>query len=321
MNRETKVALSLPDFPYVLLRATLLCTKGGALPEYKSSAIRGVLARVIRKSVCHDESLACSRCVYRCQCVYAHLFDSPADEGERLGIGGTMPHPYLIRCEDRSTLVKEGQMVTVDIVLLGRRAVDFSLHWLCALEQIDRYSFGRQHVRFSLHDVRQRDESGRESMVFDRSRFSRPSVSFFRWQGVVDDYRAVVLRFRTPCRMMRKGNVLRQFSLSEFLWQLKQRVRQLYWLHGEHEIGLQRFDFLPEPPRETVRVHREQWEELARYSWRQQKKVWLGGIKVELEWERSAELDEWLPLLLFGEKFHVGKATTFGLGQYELLIR
>jgi hypothetical protein len=316
IHNETKTLLA--DFPYISLRASLVCDKGGMMPKYKTSAIRGIIGRILRRHVCHDLNLACQECEYSNACVYSWLFDSPRKMTDKLGIGGTVPHPYIIRCSDERVHFVEGQTLTFEVVLLGHKAAALSAHLLYALEEIERFTFGKEQLLFHLHDVRQVNYQ-EDKVIFDGKHITKPSPSYFTSRE--RDYRIMLIRFQTPCRMMRKGAVLRQFSLPEFLWQLKQRVYQLYLLHHETEIEKDWLDALPAISADTVEIKGEKWEEVARYSLRQQKKIWLGGIKATVELKRSSELDAWLPLLQFGEAFHVGKATTFGLGQYELWFK
>ena len=60
-------------------------------------------------------------------------------------------------------------------------------------------------------------------------------------------------------------------------------------------------------------VHWRDWE---RYSARQDTKMKMGGFVGEAQYR--GELQHFLPLLKLGEAVHVGKATGFGLGRYEV---
>ncbi|KAF0996628.1 CRISPR system precrRNA processing endoribonuclease RAMP protein Cas6 [Geobacillus sp. TFV-3] len=116
--------------------------------------------------------------------------------------------------------------------------------------------------------------------------------------------------------MMRKGKVLRTFSINEFLWQVNHRVWQLYRLYDL--LSSEPSEPLPLIAEHSVSVIQCTWEDVTRYSMRQQKMMKIGGMKAIVALERTDALDRWLPLLLFTERFHVGKAVTFGLGQYVL---
>ena len=61
------------------------------------------------------------------------------------------------------------------------------------------------------------------------------------------------------------------------------------------------------------------WTDWERFSHRQQQHMSLGGLMGRAVYSEAAQL--FLPLLRVGEIVHVGKGSTFGLGQYRLAIR
>ncbi len=61
---------------------------------------------------------------------------------------------------------------------------------------------------------------------------------------------------------------------------------------------------------------RTQWATWTRYSSRQDRRMDLGGILGEAEYE--GDLQPFWPYLVFGQWTHVGKNATFGLGRYEI---
>jgi hypothetical protein len=64
---------------------------------------------------------------------------------------------------------------------------------------------------------------------------------------------------------------------------------------------------------------RTRWRDWTRYSSRQDRRMKLGGLVGEAEYEGA--LDAAWPFLEFGQWTHVGKNATFGLGRYEIVAR
>jgi CRISPR/Cas system endoribonuclease Cas6 (RAMP superfamily) len=57
------------------------------------------------------------------------------------------------------------------------------------------------------------------------------------------------------------------------------------------------------------------WYDWQRYSFRQDKKMLMGGMTGNVIY--SGDISEFLPLIAFCEKVHLGKQTTFGLGKIK----
>jgi hypothetical protein len=306
--------IKVSAFPYVHLLVRLRCEKPGQTPKYKTSMIRGIIGRILKQQVCcYDLQQPCAACEFRHSCAYALLFESPDEAVKKLNIGGTVPHPYIVRCHDYRTSFQAGQELEFELLLLGPSAVGFAMHFLGVFEKFHHYPFGSDRVFFRLKAVYQRTETATEAIWEDYD-VVKPEMTYFFPKE--KPYEKILIQFITPLRMMRKGKVLRTFSINEFLWQVNHRVWQLYRL----------YDLLPSEPSEplpliaehSVSVIQCTWEDVTRYSMRQQKMMKIGGMKAIVALERTDALDRWLPLLLFTERFHVGKAVTFGLGQYVL---
>ncbi|WP_445612495.1 CRISPR system precrRNA processing endoribonuclease RAMP protein Cas6 [Geobacillus sp. YF-1] len=306
------------SFPYIHLRVVLECQSAGYISKYKASMIRGIVARVFKKQVCYDIEAACSNCSLNDSCMYAAVFESPHYLVHRLNRGGTVPHPYIIRCGDGRTFFQTGDHLSFDMILFGRYAKVFAIHLLSSFGGMEQYGFGRERLLFRTLTIYQILDAKSIVLMDGNSIVAAPKESRFQYQE--RPYEEVRLQFVTPCRMIRKGKVLRNFSVEEFLWQVRHRAYHLLLLHHEQGDTVAWGD-LPLLHQKDVAIVSEEWEELSRYSMRQQQKVYLGGIKATLAMRRSNALDQWLPLLSFNEKFHVGKGTSFGLGQYELWFR
>jgi CRISPR/Cas system endoribonuclease Cas6 (RAMP superfamily) len=67
---------------------------------------------------------------------------------------------------------------------------------------------------------------------------------------------------------------------------------------------------------ETKKVNLN-WHDWRRYSNRQDQAMLMGGMTGSLTY--AGKLSEFLPLLEYVEKVHIGKATTFGLGKIQII--
>jgi len=60
------------------------------------------------------------------------------------------------------------------------------------------------------------------------------------------------------------------------------------------------------------------WEDLSRYSGSQKQRILFGGVKGRVIYQ--GDLEEFIPLIKFCKKTHVGKRTSFGLGKIKFSI-
>ena len=65
-----------------------------------------------------------------------------------------------------------------------------------------------------------------------------------------------------------------------------------------------------------MRRYDTRWQDIERYSQRQERHMQLGGFVGTAEYDPLP--DALLPLLAWGEIVHLGKASAFGFGQYRI---
>lgn len=129
------------------------------------------------------------------------------------------------------------------------------------------------------------------------------------------------LHLRTPVRLRKKGNYLNQMDWPFLLASLTRRLEALHCLyHTGSPLGKTTWQAL-EASFEAAGSSSEQleWQDWARYSSRQKKKVPLGGMTGTVTLNDAAvQLAEWWSVAAL---VHVGKGATLGLGNIELSSR
>jgi CRISPR-associated endoribonuclease Cas6 len=119
---------------------------------------------------------------------------------------------------------------------------------------------------------------------------------------------AIVLK--TPTQLVSKGRMLRKMDGQIFFRRLWQRLTAWTGMEAGKTIKPPFFD---EIEVEHDAVH---WWKVERYSTRQQKRLDVSGMVGEAVF-RGLDPFSW-SLLVLGERLHVGKNTTSGLGKYLL---
>jgi CRISPR/Cas system endoribonuclease Cas6 (RAMP superfamily) len=126
------------------------------------------------------------------------------------------------------------------------------------------------------------------------------------------------LRFLTPTRLIQGGDTVERPPFHVLARRLLDRVDSLSYFHcGERwqadfrALGQQAEEI------EMAECH-TRWMQVERYSGRQQERVSLGGFVGEVVYR--GDLAPFRSLLVLGTLIHVGKATIFGNGLYEIVM-
>jgi len=316
------------------------------LPRFKGSTIRGALGGAFKRAVCIRADGDCECCLVRSTCSYPYVFETPppaevpAFRGQR-----TAPHPYVLEppLEEKEHYAP-GETLTFGLLLLGR-ALTYLPYLILAVEQAGRRGLGRGRARFALDAVFARKVSGalarsgdpggesrhRSITIYDSSSGritwnveAVPLEAFIRERQLQLDRHVsnrVRLRILTPARVRVDGDLQDDLPFDLLVRNVLRRLWQLALVHGENAPP-----FDPHPWIERARgipTIRQTlaWRDWERYSHRQRTKMRLGGVVGDIEYElNEQDRSLFLPLLIVGELLHIGTATTFGLGKYEIRV-
>lgn len=126
----------------------------------------------------------------------------------------------------------------------------------------------------------------------------------------------VTLNFLTPTRIAYDGRLGLNLEFHILVRNLLRRLSLLSYFHGNGETLDLDFKGIIEKAKDVKAVDRRlHWYDWERYSGRQEQHINMGGFIGEITFE--GDLSPFLPFIKAGEVVHVGKGTTFGLGNYE----
>ena len=156
-------------------------------------------------------------------------------------------------------------------------------------------------------------DSGTKTLkTFDKSFLSLPLES-----GLVtcDFTGPLTLDFLTPTRINYSDSLILDLEFHILVRQLLRRLSLLYYFHCNGDASAWDFKGMIEKAKEVKTVKRDlKWYDWERYSSRQDTKLKMGGFVGEITFE--GDIAPFMPLIEAGEVLHVGKGTSFGLGQY-----
>jgi hypothetical protein len=317
----------IPPLFFQKCRFSLEVTSPMLLPEYKGSTFRGGLMEAFKKVVCPMPPGRCETCLLPKSCGYCVLFES-----HELPSGRSVSMPYII--EPPRTEQKEfniGNLLEFSTVLVGK-AINYWKFLIFAVNEHGRGSgLGRRingrRGRYRLKQVDSVGLHGKRVLVYsDEGEFGHSQPLTLSADEINSDTGAMssgtqaVLNFLTPvCFIENVASEKYLITTLNFKLMMEKLIGRLGDLSEAYCFG-QRPKLGPlfgEVPDIRLTKHTLKRQDIERYSRRQDQRYQLSGLKGAMWLE--GHLEPFLPYLRLGEWLHVGKQTTFGFGQYQLI--
>jgi len=309
------------------------------LPANPGAMLRGALGLALKRGVCGQPSgqLCGQKCELPDICPYAFLWESPTPaDAEVLRASQEVPPPYLLEPPlGPPATIEPGGLLTFGLTLFGN-AVRYFPYLLAACRSMGQAGLGPARVRCRLAVGSFLLPTGAEIPLFNaatqRMIGSQPAAP------TVDDWapipqsqvEQVTLRFLTPTRLKHADRFVEgPPPFHVVIRALLRRVSSLSYFYGGQRWEIDYRGWIERA--EAVQIGRAEvrWVDWERFSTRQQRPMNLGGIVGQVTYatgdqgsggrdQESVGLGAFLPLLQLGELVHVGKATVFGNGRFEV---
>ena len=121
------------------------------------------------------------------------------------------------------------------------------------------------------------------------------------------------VRLETPLRFKYEGRLSDGLPFHVLVRNILRRASSLLGAYGEGEPDLDYKGMVKRAYEVDVQKSDLRWTDWERYSNRQDRAMNLGGITGSVSYKGN--LSEFMALLGFSEKVHIGKQTSFGLGK------
>ncbi len=288
---------------------------------YPGSTFRGGLGNVFKRTVCISRNKECKTCLLQEKCAYSYCFETPAKDKTEAK-SSHWPHPYVLEPPpEAKTTYQKGEELILHLILIGK-GIEYLPYFVFVFDELGRRGVGRQRGRYHLERVESLWGEGDYRLIYD-GRYLLNDYEIKTSEDISKevspyDSQRITLKFLTPTRILVNGHLTRkEMDFSAFTSRLAGRISLLSQCHcGENaDFG----DLLKKA--ESVKTSRVNlgWQEPERYSSRQKTRMKMGGFVGEITFE--GELKEFMPLIKLGEYIHIGNATAFGLGKYEIVLK
>ncbi|MBF0497396.1 MAG: CRISPR system precrRNA processing endoribonuclease RAMP protein Cas6 [Deltaproteobacteria bacterium] len=292
-----------------------------SLPEYKGSTLRGALGVALKKIVCALKRQDCPDCLLRSACIYFKIFESTELDSNTLPPAKaiTPTHPFVIQPPLTTSRVFHPYEPFDFTLLLFGPANDYLPYFVYAVELMGESGLGRRQKEgrgaFQLLNITKNGED-----IFDpelnRMNFSPP-------EHILPDYFSaeecsrLTIELKTPLRLKYRSGYLDRLPFHHLIRAGLRRARALNILFGRGDPDLDYRGLISRAEAISTVDSNLHWHDWERYSNRQQRRMKLGGLVGRITYE--GPLGEFMPLIRYAERVHLGKGTSFGLGWVTIL--
>ncbi len=323
MEHTSSSSKIIAPFTFAVFRLTIEAIDPLYLPDYKGSAIRGAFGHAFRRAVCPLRDKECKGCDLSAKCVYSYVFETlPPEDDAFLRNRDKAAHPYVLRPPlDEQEVYKPGENMVFDLILVGR-AVEYLPYFAYAFVYMGENGLGRGRGKFVLKRIDSLGLDNKQATVYlNEDQVLRKSAMLITCGELLDRFPLpgqCTFRFLTRLELKIKRKYP-EINFGVLFRSLLRRITTLAYLHsGISNCGDIDFKGLSHAAEDVRTVSSNlTWDHASRYSNRQKQRMPFGGLKGEVSFE--GDLAPFWPFVLLGEWMHVGKKTTFGLGQYELV--
>lgn len=330
------------NISYKKFSITIIAEEELYLPYYTGSTFRGGFGNAFRRIACVLKIQDCLNCMLKSKCIYSYIFETPSDNGAEImnmHKYEKVPHPFIIEPPlinsklkptvisppKDSKIIQPGTSIDLNLVLIGK-AIDFLPYFIFTFEQLGNFGIGKSRGRFRIDKIEEVKKDGdktyRETVYTGEEKTikkSEPDIIH-----LPDDFKPsggstmVTLNFLTPLRIKYNRNLVVKPEFHIFMRSLLRRLALLSYFHcGGQKPQFNHREIIGYAEGVKIRSNSLRWFDWERYSSRQDTRMRLGGLIGEVTYE--GDITPFIPFLKAGEILHIGKATTFGLGRYEIV--
>ncbi len=269
-------------------------------PHFAGGRVRGAFGRALRQAACITLAADCRGCPLRNTCAYGQVFD-PAAPTQALhpsfrdGIAAYVIQPPALGAHT----MQPGDKCEFLLRLLPPATAHQSLLKLTLKAAVETHLFSP-------------GDCALESLEIQSISLAEQAPASQR----------IALQWHTPLRLQQQGKPLNEGRQLDALVLVRAVLRrQLQWNQLSGQAAQPAEPFLQAATQCVLDARQLQWHEISRYSNTQSQKLPLDGlIGSAVLTGPAGALQTLQPLLQLGELLHIGKATVFGLGHYQMRV-
>ncbi|MBI9093240.1 MAG: CRISPR system precrRNA processing endoribonuclease RAMP protein Cas6 [Desulfobacterium sp.] len=298
-------------------------TSDALLPAYKGSTFRGIFGHALKRVVCTLKTKECPDCLLKGRCLYAKVFADGNSASEQLVGAPSIPRPYVIKPpKNLLSHMKKGDAFDFHLLLFGEANQELP-YFVYAFTEIGSLGIGKRiegkRAGFVVNEIRH--DGGTIYTDHENTLKGAAWGSPISLNGREDTDQAasrIKLSLETPLRLKFENHLHANLPFHILIRALLRRISSLFNHYGDGEPPLDYKGLVQRANNVTISKSNLHWFDWKRYSNRQDKSMLMGGMLGSAVYE--GELSEFIPIIRLGELLHIGKQTTFGLGEIHMEI-
>lgn len=308
-----------------VFRFTLTASEEMALPRHKGTVLRGGFGSTFKRMVCiRRRAQDCPPCKLGNVCPFGYIFETrPPADSTVLRKLNAIPRPFVLKppLEER-TLYHPGESIAFGLVLVGR-AVSYLPYFIEVFRALGESGLGRRRARCELSRVEQVNPltdastllctAADDTIPAQVARITDADIAAHAVDLPAED---LVLRFLSPTRLKYDGDYTDGPAFHVVIRSALRRLSNLSRFHCGQPWDADFRGIIDQAKAVETEWTAVEWVDQKRFSMRQDRSMNLGGIVGDVRY--CGDLRPFLPLLLACQLVHLGKATSFGNGQFEI---
>ena len=279
---------------YLPLKITLTSVETASLPPYLGSTLRGAIGQVLR----HDTD------------AYNYLYNNRVMSDNHQDI----VNPYvIIPPAMNKTSYCAGEELCFEMLLFGD-AIKYAGSLIEAMNMLQSQGLGASRYPFMLSKV---THSINQRLIWQENSFNAVALqsALLPWRSL-PGVRRVTVRTLTPLRIRRDGKLIEQLDFPVIIRNITCRIEAITTRYGgwTDKEEIKRIQTISsEIPTMQSNLYLRNME---RYSNRQGQKMDFSGMMGIARFD--GDLTPFVPWLYAAEILHIGRNTTFGMGQIDV---
>ena len=295
------------------------------LPPYKGSTFRGGFGHALKHVTCARTNPSCETCMLVKQCVYVKLFEPKLLKKYLPDVKqmSTIPTPFVIEPPSNPDTNFFPHDAFIFHLLLFGEANQYLPYFIYAFDQMGKKGIGKyidhQHGQFKLQAVKCRD-----TLLYENGKMITDSIVDIETLTInhtlenTHHISAIKLMIDTPLRFKINRKLSNELTFEQLTRVMLRRISFLLATYGSGNPHLDYSGIIERAKSVRTTTNHLKWHSWRRYSSRQDRDMDMGGLLGSIIYE--GKLDEFMPLIHFCSKVHIGKQTTFGLGNIRCEI-